>query len=43
MENFDEIFEHFNKEMPQVVKDRKTHNKEILQLIKTFLKKTSNC
>lgn len=39
MENFDEIFEHFNKEMPQVVKDRKTHNKEILQLIKTFLKK----
>ncbi len=39
MENFDAIFEHFNKEIPQGVKERKAHNKEILKLIETFLKK----
>lgn len=39
MENFDAIFEHFNKEMPQGVKERKVHNKEILKLIDAFLEK----
>ena len=37
MENFDAILEYFNKEMPQSVKERKAHNKEILQLIDAFL------
>lgn len=39
MENFDAILEYFNKEMPQGVKERKAHNKEILKLIEAFLKK----
>lgn len=41
MENFDAILEYFNKEMPQSVKERKSHNKEILQLMDAFLEKHS--
>ena len=38
MEEIDKLFERFKeKEIPQWVKDRKTHNKEILQLLETFL------